>query len=142
MGKYFPQIELKIILVNNNTIGSYFSFKDVLPTMQRSSVIYKYCCDRCPATSYLGSTCRPLYMRIAEHRGRSIANDNLLGNPKYSAIREHCVRSSHGLAPENFSIVGSANNEVSLRILESLTIVRDKPNLNKTLSSFPLNIAG
>ena len=42
MGKYFPQIDLRIILVNKNTIGSYFSFKDVLPTLQRSSVIYIY----------------------------------------------------------------------------------------------------
>ena len=141
MGKFFPQIDIKIILVNKNTIGSFFSFKDVLPTLQRSSVIYKYCCDRCPATSYLGSTSRPLYMRIAEHRGRSIANDNLLGNPKYSAIREHGVRSSHRICPDNFSIVGTAKNEISLRILESLMIARDKPNLNKTLTSFPLNIA-
>ena len=80
-------------------------------------------------------------MRIAEHRGRSIANDNLLGNPKYSAIREHAIRASHGVCSENFKIVGTAKNEISLRILESLMIAKDKPNLNKTLSSFPLNIS-
>ena len=38
--KYFPSLDFKIILVNSFTIGSLFKFKDSLPLVSRSSVVY------------------------------------------------------------------------------------------------------
>ena len=140
MAKYFPQINIRIVLSNKNTTGSFFRYKDVVPKMQRSSVIYKYCCGQCPSTCYVGSTTRPLYMRVAEHSGCSFYTGNRLASPKETAVLVHSTEFSHNVAEENFKIVGATNNEISLRILESLHIFREKPNLNKTVSSFPLRI--
>ena len=141
VGKYFPQINLQIITVNQNTIGSYFNFKDSLPDSRRSNVVYKYSCELCPFTSYVGSTTRPLYMRIAEHRGRSYRTGRLLQTPPNSSIRDHCKSLPNHFPKEvNFKVVGAAKNAVTLRILESLHIIKDKPQLNNQKSSFPLQI--
>ena len=43
---------------------------------------------------------------------------------------------------EDFTILDSSNNPVSLRILESLYIYKMKPKLNETNSDFPLNMVG
>ena len=141
VGKFFPQIDLRIICSNPNTIGSFFRFKDILPTMQRSSVVYEFCCGRCPSTTYVGSTIRPLYMRVAEHRGRSYRTGELLQKPPHSNIREHCLGSPHHYPADNtFKILGQAKNKISLRILESLHIAKTKPNLNNQQSAFPLQL--
>ena len=79
-------------------------------------------------------------MRVAEHTGCSFYAGNRLASPKETAVLLHSTQFSHAVGEENFKIVGGTNNEISLRILESLHIMRDKPNLNKTLSSFPLSI--
>ena len=140
MSKYFPQINLRVILSNKNTVGSFFRYKDSLPIMQRPSVVYKYCCGQCPATSYVGSTTRPLYMRVAEHSGRSFCTGKPLKYPKETAILDHSGKYLHSVEESNFKIIGSAKNEISLRILESLSIVKEKSILNKTSTSFPLKI--
>ena len=80
---------------------------------------------------------RPLYMREAEHLGCSFYTG---ASPKETSVLLHSTQFSHAVGEENFKIVGGTNNEISLRILESLHIMREKPNLNKTLSSFPLRI--
>ena len=63
-----------------------------------------------------------------------------LKSPKETAILAYSTNSKHPGERDNFKIIGTTNGEISLRILESLLILRDKPNLNKALSSFPLNI--
>ena len=138
MSKYFPQINIRVIQTNKNTVGSVFKYKDVVPAMLRPSIIYEFCCGRCSSTSYVGSTTRPLYKRVAEHRGRSFCTGELAKNPKETAILTHGKNFSHGVGEENFKIIGSTKNEISLRILESLIIKEKKPNLNKNLSAFPL----
>ena len=57
--EYFPHTEPKLILVNNNTIGSFFKNKDVLPKSLRSSLVYKFSCPQSNCVSaYVGSTHR------------------------------------------------------------------------------------
>ena len=55
VGKFFPCINLKVILVNNFNIKDIFNHKERLPDSCKSSVIYKYSCESCDAT-YVGST--------------------------------------------------------------------------------------
>ena len=139
--QFYPHIQLKFILVNNFKISSLFPFKDALPFGLRSSVVYRYRCpqDTC-RSEYYGSTIRTLNARIAEHRGVSNRTGHTLISPPHSAIRIHSDQCPSDLSPENFSIVGSNNNFTSLRILESLKILKCKPVLNDTTSAFPLLI--
>ena len=61
--------------------------------------------------------------------------------PPHSAIRLHCEQVHDvPVKADNFSIIDSTQNTVSLRILESLYIQKLKPELNDTNNAFPLNI--
>ena len=50
------------------------------------------------------------------------------------------INCSFGVQLSNFSILGSTNNELDLRILESLYIYKKRPSLNDQQSSYPLLI--
>ena len=69
--KYFNDIQLNILLINNMKIGSFFHYKDRLLKDLRAFLIYKFSSLRC-ASEYIGSTTRALCVRVAEHAGRII----------------------------------------------------------------------
>ena len=71
LNKYFENIKFKIVLVNKQIIGGLFQFKDTLDKGMASAVVYKYCCPKCGA-HYVGSTCRRLDTRAAEHARVSV----------------------------------------------------------------------
>ena len=138
--KFYPQIDLKVVMPNKNSIGSLFRFKDRLPLNMLSSVVYKYSCARCASGTYVGSTTRALHMRIAEHRGRSFRTGKLIQSPK-SSIREHSLKCSKFISENDFVVLGQEKQEVYLRMLESLFILKHRPLLNEMQSAFPLKIA-
>ena len=138
--KYFCHLDVKIVLVNSFTIGSLFKFKDSLPRCLRSNIVYKYSCERC-SSEYVGSTARTLNVRTCEHIGKSYRTGTPLGTPSHSAVRSHSYECSGNLSLENFSIIGSASG-LDLRILESLHIFKQKPDLNDMQSAFPLFVVG
>ena len=94
---------------------------------------------------YVGSTSRTLCIRTAEHKGISSRTGRRLAvpPPPHSAVRLH-VEEVHDapVRSEDFTILDSSNNPVSLRILESLYIYKMKRKLNETNSAFPLNMVG
>ena len=142
LNKYFTDFSFKIILVNNFKIGSFFNYKDRLPLCSRSSVVYKFNCSLCEAM-YVGSTSRTLCIRTAEHKGISSRTGRRLAVPPHSAVRLHTEEVHDApVRSEDFTILDSSNNPVSLRILESLYIYKMKPKLNETNSAFPLNMVG
>ena len=106
----------------------------------QSSVIYQFSCAQCASGSYVGSTTRALHMRIAEHMGRSFRTGKVVQSSK-SSIRDHAIKCSNVIDKKAFKIIGRENNETHLRMLESLYILRLKPNLNEMQSAFPLIIA-
>ena len=141
--KFFPQIDLKIILTNKFTIGSLFKFKDRLPPMLRSGFIYKYNCKVPCTSSYVGCTSRRFQTRQAEHKGISERTDARLTAPPQSNIRSHCESTSLCCGPvraDNFSILAYEKDFTKLRILESLYIDNLCPNLNDRSSSYPLKL--
>ena len=138
--KYSPDNSFRIILINNFKIGSFFNYKDKIPTVFRSSVIYEYTCPTC-GVKYVGSTSRTLCARTAEHVGVSSRTGRSLTSPPHSSIRDHSDRAhSAAVKTESFKILDSESNPVRLRILESIYINKLKPQLNETLSAYPLNI--
>ena len=128
--KYYPQIKLRIILDNSNTIASMFRFKDRLPNMLCSGIVYKYSCGDCGAT-YVGKSQRHLKTRISEHRGLSVRTGQQLSRPAFSNIRDHAWQKEHRIKDENFKIIERSYNKNDLLILEAIAIVKHRPNLNE-----------
>ena len=137
--KYVPNYSFKFVLVNNFTIGSLFPFKDRLPSHMQASLVYKFSCSRCESM-YIGSTCRTLGARVAEHMGRSYSTNSILANPSHSSIREHSFSCDSLFNIQNFSVLKSCSKLSDLRLLESLFINKLKPNLNEMRSATPLYI--
>ena len=137
--RYFPNVNLHIVLVNNFTIGSFFRYKDMLPVHMRSSLVYQYCCAQC-ASAYVGMTSRNLYSRVAEHKGRSCRTGQLLSRPPHSAVRAHAEQCDVPVSDSDFRVLASTSGTSDLRILESLYIFKLRPSLNSTVSSYPLEI--
>ena len=140
LAKFYPQLDLKIILSNAYTIGSLFNYKDKLPMTLQSSIIYKYSCAFCASGTYVGLTTRALHMRIAEHRGRSFRSGNISQHPVSSSIRDHSLKCSKQISSSEFTIIGQDRPENSLALLESLYIHKLRPTLNSNQSSLPLRI--
>ena len=139
----FFLLEPHAVQVNGNKIGNIFSYKDKLPLGLRSSVIYKYCCPHECGSAYVGSTVRTLETRIAEHRGVSVRTNKTLASRKASSIRAHHSSNDKcggAISPSQFVIVDGCRGAVNLRILESLYIIKTRPNLNEMNSAFPLKI--
>ena len=55
IGKFYPQLKIICCFKSSFTIGSMFKFKDRLPHLLMSSVIYQYSCRQC-SSSYVGQT--------------------------------------------------------------------------------------
>ena len=139
--KYFSCLNPKLVLRNPKTVASLFRFKDSVPKLMRSLVVYKYTCPRCNLGTYLGSTKRILKVRIDSHSGISHRTGCNLKNKEFSSIRDHSRICKTPISYDNFEIIEQAQDELSLRILESLCIKRLVPSLNNQSSSAQLYIA-
>lgn len=134
----YPQVDFRYIFVNTNTIGSYFKFKDKVPTPLCSNVVYMYNCSSCNA-GYVGSSIRNFKIRILEHRGLSFRTGLPLSKPAFSEIRNHCYEFDHFLLESDFKILDTCMNDKSdLRVMESLYIKERRPLLNSNLSAVQL----
>ena len=77
--KYIPDVQFRFIFTNRNTIGSLFKFKDSIPTLLCSKVIYCFSCRDCKSR-FLGSTFQNLKIRISEHKGVSYRTNAQITN--------------------------------------------------------------
>ena len=77
INNHFPQVDFKTIFVNKNIVSSFFPFKDQIPLMISSNIIYKYSCGQCQS-SYIQETHRHFISRICEHKGISLELKNLM----------------------------------------------------------------
>ena len=83
---------------------------------------------------------RNLHSRIHQHLGKSIRTGKFLASPDPSPIRDHSLSCDAFVSPDNFSGLARTDCALSLRILESLHIFRNRPSLNNTTSAYPLEI--
>ena len=74
---------------------------------------------------YIGSTTRPLHVRIREHTvtGRG------------STIHEHLLQCGRGVAKVNVSILATEKDEVNTRLREAVLIKKRLPQLNTQADS-------
>ena len=87
MSKLYPYVNFKFIFKNPLTIGSLFKFKDTLPDLMRSCLIYKFSCPKCTFGTYIGCTNRLLKVRIDSHRGVSHRTGCILNKKETYALR-------------------------------------------------------
>ena len=133
------QIKYIYINLNTNVRTRNISFHVVKMSFYCKNIKLSVQGGRSPAL-YVGSTIRHLYERVAEHAGVSARTSNPVHCPSFSSIREHSKTCNCKISLDNFEVLGSVQNEYSLRILESLYIHRKRPNLNNQVSSSPLLI--
>ena len=112
-------------------------FKNRLPYDLMSCVAYKFQCGRCNVY-YYGETDRHLKIRSGEHIGISQLTFKHVKPSAESLIRDHLLFCNHDPSFGDFTILAQGTNNFLLEIKESLLIKRDKPILNKNISSAPL----
>ena len=134
-----PYSKLKIIFRSKCRLNTLFQFKDPLEKKIQSGSIYRYTCSNCKVT-YYGKTFRHFYTTAAEHMGISNLTGKRLKNVKQSAISDHLLQCNCAINFDDFSILATDCNKFKLLLGENLLIKRDKPILNRTIKSFPLEL--
>ena len=81
-----------------------------------------------------------IYYRAAEHMGISHLRNKRLTNVWQSAILDQVLTCNCNINFNDLTNWSKDSNNISLGIKESLLIARDKPILNKTVKSFPLEL--
>ena len=132
--------KLQIVFKSQWKLSNVFHFKDSLLSDFVSGVVCKYMWGRWNS-NYYGGTDRHLKVRSREHIGISPYWDtywNKTKPSKESAICDHLLNCNNIPSFEEFTILTNGNNKFDLEIKESLLIKRDRPILNKTISSAKL----
>ena len=137
----YTMADFKICFANPLTLQNLFRFKDTLPELMQTRVIYKYICPKCNLGTYVGCTERLLKVRIDSHKGISHRTGSTLNVKETSAIRAHCQRCRVHIDSKDFKILAKSRYSSDLLILESLLIKSHFPKLNNDISSTPLYIA-
>ena len=134
-----PFCKLKIIFRSKCRLNTLFRFKDSLEKKIHSGIIYRYTCSNCKV-NYYGKTFRHFYTKAAEHMGISNLTGKRLKNVMQSAICDHLLQCNCTINFDDFYILAAESNKFKLLLRESLLIKRDKPILNRTIKSFPLEL--
>ena len=125
----FNCAELSIVFKAGSTIGQMFPFKDRVPQLMRSFVLYKIVCEACGA-SYIGKTTQTLNDRLTRE----------LSGRENSAAFAHTEEfgDNHSFDKHNAIILGTERYDLPLKIKESLLITYFDPVLNRNQTSEPL----
>ena len=138
MQRYYPQVDIRTVFRKVENLGSVFRYKDALPEVCSSCLIYKYTCDGCNAF-YIGKTERNFWMRICEHRGISFRTGKQLSVKPFSDIRNHHLeKHNNEVKFENFEILDKVSSKFSLNTLETLYQKCLKPNIGTQEQSTPI----
>ena len=89
---------------------------------------------------YIGSSIKQAKIRFTQHFGISFRTNKPLKSYPLSTVKDHINDKQHFGQLNDFEIIDRCNNESDLRLLESLYILKDRPNLNRDKSAVPLSI--
>ena len=106
-----------------------------------SVIAYSFKCNSCNA-NYYGKTKHQFSIRAAEHMRILDLTNKSFKNIKQSFILDHLLTCDCSINFNDFTILSTDSNNFSLLIISVylLVIARDKPILNKTVKSFPLEL--
>ena len=129
--KFCKQSEIRVVLTSFK-LKQFFQLKDMVPKNCKSNVVYKFVCANCNVC-YIGQTVRHLSQRIDEH----------LKKDKKSHVYQHLCKDINCLdkvTKDCFSILDSAPSEYQLKIKEGLHITWERPQLNKQVLHYNINL--
>ena len=121
-------------------------FSDVLDVLLQS--IFKFNDDEKLSTSItisksqlviMDECIRHLNVRIGEHISISPLTRKQV-NPKNNSVADHLLLCNHSASYDDFSILTRDNSKFLLELKESLLILRDKPSLNRNITSTSLHL--
>ena len=140
MKNKLPYCNVQFVFQTRCKISNFLTFKDKIPSVLRSGIVYKFQCGSCNAT-YYGKTKCHFKVRMCERFGISAHTGKRVKGDDDSAIKEHLLFWNHTPDFEDFSILTTNNNDFKVTLMESLLINRDQPPLNKNKqSSSPLEL--
>ena len=103
------------------------ALRDKDPILKKSGVIYRYKCDRVECDEeYIGELARNFAEMFKEH----------LKPP--SPIHDHFNTSGHTITIDNFSIVGTEDQNLTRTIKEALHIMVNNQSLNRNIGKYHL----
>ena len=111
----------------------------MIPKEISSNLVYKFKCSCCNAT-YYGQSERHFFFRASEHLGMTPLTGKRAKKPKKSAISDHILLNGHDVSFGDFTILLTENKRFKLHSKESLLIKRGKPELHKSIYSYPLEL--
>ena len=125
---------------NKTRLGNNFQFKDQIAKDLTSGVVYKFQCGLCNE-SYHGKCVRHLNVTIGEHIG-TLPLPKKEVKPEKMSVADHLPFRNHSASYDNFCNLTRENKKILLELNESLLIMRDKPSLNRNITSVPLYLFG
>ena len=134
-----PYCSLKIVFQSKTRLSSLFRFKDTIPKEISSHLTYKFMCSCCNEP-YYGESERHFFVRASEHLGMTPLTGKRVKNSKKSAIFDHILLNDHDASFEDFTIFLKENNRFKLHLKESLLIKRGKPELDRNIYNYLLEL--
>ena len=134
-----PYCNLQFVFQTNCKTRNFFVFKDKIPSVLRSDIVYKFYCGSCN-TTYYDKTKRYFKVRMCKHLGISALTGKRVKGDDDPAIKEHLLFWNHTPDFEDFSILATNNNDFKVTLMESFLISRDHSPLNKNRQSLPLEL--
>ena len=120
-------------------ISNIFTFKEKIPSVQCSGIVYKFQCRSCNATHY-GKTKGHFEIRMCEHLGISTLTGKRVKGDDDSAIKGHLLFCNHTPDFKDFSILATNKNDFKVKLMESLLINRGHTPFNKNKQSLHLEL--
>ena len=125
-------INIKLVFTTKK-ISSFFSTKDVNPSVLRSRVVYHFTCASCNA-SYVGQTTRHFNVRVNEHLNKKSNPSGVFKHlGENSGCRQACDKSC-------FKVIDSDQSSFRLQIKEAIHNEWLKPTINKQKQLLKLGI--
>ena len=121
--------KLKVIVKSQNKLCNNFCFKDPVPQILTSGVVYKFQCGLCNE-SYYEECVRHLAVRNGEHIGISPLTNKRVQPRKDSSVCHHLLNCNYSATFEDFSVLCHEHKKYFLELKESLLIIRDRPSMN------------
>ena len=139
MKNKLPYCNIRFVFQTKCKISNFYTFKDKIPSVLRSGIVYKFQCGSCNAT-YYGKTKRHFKVRMCEHLGISAVTGKRVKSDDDSAIKKHLLFCNYTPDFEDFSILVTNNNDLKVTLMESLLINIDHSPFNKNKKFLPLEL--
>ena len=113
----FDSVKFHVVFKAPREIRQLFHYKDVIPKMMQSCVVYRIYCNSCES-SYIGRTTRHLRTRIDEHKkGEGGEYDPISGKAEdHATVYNHQIDLQHDIDNEDVKIIAKADTNNKLAI--------------------------